>query len=62
MLWNVKLVTPTFLLTMANMAINLNAESCNNSSAHYDSPDHSILSDIGPELNYLNSIKEFNKF
>ena len=41
-----------------NMAIDLNAESCNSSSAHYDRPDHSILSDIDPDFNYLNSIKE----
>ena len=41
-----------------NMVIDLNAESCNSSSAHYDRPDHSILSDIDPDFNYLNSIKE----
>ena len=41
-----------------NMVIDLNVESCNSSSAHYDRPDHSILSDIDPDFNYLNSIKE----
>ena len=41
-----------------NMVIDLNVESCNSSSAHYDRPDHSILSDIDPDFNYPNSIKE----
>ena len=43
---------------MANLAINLNAESCNSGSAHYDRPDLSLLSDIDPDFNYLNIIKE----
>ena len=36
----------------------LSAGSCKNSSAYYDRPDHSILSDIDPDFNYLNSNKE----
>ena len=44
------------------LKIDLNVESCNSSSAHYDRPDHSILSDIDPDFNYLNSIKESINF
>ena len=43
---------------MANKAKLLNAESRTSHSAYYDRPDHSILSDIDPDFNYLNNIKE----
>ena len=43
---------------MANKAKLLNAESRTSNSAYYDRPDHSILSDIDPDFNYLNNIKE----
>ena len=43
---------------MAGDNRNLSAGSCKNSSAYYDRPDHSILSDIDPGFNYLISIKE----
>ena len=43
---------------MANKAKLLNAESRTSNYAYYDRPDHSILSDIDPDFNYLNNIKE----
>ena len=43
---------------MANKAKLPNAESRTSNSAYYDRPDHSILSDIDPDFNYLNNIKE----
>ena len=43
---------------MANKAKHPNAESCISSSAYYDRPDHSFLSDIDLDFNYLNNIKE----
>ena len=43
---------------MAGNNSDLSSGSCKNSSAYYDRPDHSILSDIDPDFNYLNSIKE----
>ena len=43
---------------MAGDNSDLSAGYCKNSSAYYDRPDHSTLSDINPDFNYLNSIKE----
>ena len=42
---------------MANQAVVFNAEPIQSNSAYYDRPDHSILSYIDPDFNYLNSIK-----
>ena len=55
---NVYAVTLLLIIIMANKAKHLNAESCIIISAYYDRPDHSILSDIDPDFNYLNIIKE----
>ena len=54
---NVYAATLLFILIMANKAKHPNAESCI-SSSDYDRPDHSFLSDIDPDFNYLNNIKE----
>ena len=43
-------VTLLFILIITNKAKHLNAESCISSSAYYDSPDHSFLSDIDPDF------------
>ena len=43
---------------MAGDNSDLTAGFCRNSAAYYDRPDHSTLSDIDPDFNYLNSIKE----
>ena len=45
---------------MAGNNSDLSSGSCKNSSAHDDRPDNSILSDIDPDFNYLNS--RINKF
>ena len=55
---NVYVVTLLLILIMANKAKHPNAESCISSSAYYDRPDHSFLSDIDPDFNYLNNSKE----
>ena len=49
---NVYAVTLLLIIIIANKARHLNAESCISSSAYYDRPDHSILSDIDPDFNY----------
>ena len=41
---------------MANQAVVFNAELSQSNSAYYDRPDHSILSDIDPDFNYLNTL------
>ena len=43
---------------MAGNNRDFSSGSCKNSSAYNDRPDHSTLSDIDPDFNYLNSIKE----
>ena len=53
---NVYAATLLFILIMANQAKHPKAESCISSSAYYDRHDHSFLSDIDPDFNYLNNI------
>ena len=42
---------------MAYQAVVFNAEPSQSNSAYYDRPDHTILSDIDSDFNYLNTIK-----
>ena len=43
---------------MANQAVVFKSEQSQSNSAYYDRPNHSILSDIDPNFNYLNTIKK----
>ena len=43
---------------MTNQTVVFNAEPSQSNSAYYDRPDHSILSDIDPDFNYLTTIKK----
>ena len=43
---------------MTNQAVVFNAEPSQSNSAYYHRPDHSILSDIDPDSNHLNTIKK----
>ena len=43
---------------MTNQAVVFNAGPSQSNSAYYHRPDHSILSDIDPDSNHLNTIKK----